>query len=346
VCVCHTGLMLELAPQSWEIPFDEPIPAFEAVTEVILNEKPCVLGWGEGYKGMESARVLVFQTQNGPLGRVLDPTCILRRRIIRTDHSLRIASEWAFTIKSSPSSVLQTGFKKACRLNTLARLFYLNEDAQLREHGQVARFAVVLSPLGWGLFRSLSEPREKRLVTRDEVGFWWPTEDATLLEKPAHDLWNGLREQLDSPDSPIGFTRRLMQKSQAERMALLWNWKNGDERELEQVVRWLFLSQTPWWQTPRHLRWHLDLHKKNAFNVAIGGGPNPPRTPELEAALHQVWDWFSPAPNVKALKHHLELKRLFVASEHLTVVDINEPTMHEQMEAALRWREWLERSGA
>lgn len=42
----------------------------------------------------------------------------------------------------------------------------------------------------------------------------------------------------------------------------------------------------------------------------------------------------------------LELKRLFVANDHALVLEIREPTLHEQLEASLRLRAWLAQHGA
>lgn len=74
-------LNFELQPH--DSAFDEPVPAFEVVTEMTWDQRSFALGWGEGYKGMESARLLVCQPQEGTLKRVMDPSGILRRQVTR-----------------------------------------------------------------------------------------------------------------------------------------------------------------------------------------------------------------------------------------------------------------------
>lgn len=309
--------------------FDNPSPPFEVVTAESHLGMPYVLGWGEAYKNMVTARVLIFQAPTGPLWRIVP-------KDVSPDSYWFASREVSFNVNEEVS--LRDKLTVALEQNLGAHLFFLNEDARLRQIGEVARYAVLLTPRGWGQWRQLGRLSDGRVYTRSEAGFWYSVSSSSIAA-PASDLWESLRPELNFPDSPLHFAREFAALSKNHRYPL-WNWKRGNQHEFEQVVYSLFLSQPKWWQTPRHIEWILNIKGRTGTLVPRDGRPRPRRTPTLGKSLDKVWNYFSPTVDAEAQQKHLELKRLFNFSEDVISMTANDPTRHEQLEAVLRWREW------
>jgi hypothetical protein len=323
----------ELEPH--DAPTDEA--GFEVVTHAKWEGKTFSLGWGEGYKGMETSRVALFQTPGEPLLRAVSA--------VNFPDSC-VSSERAVSVREG-GGALREAFVEVAQCNGWARLLFLREDGELRRQGERALFCVFLTGCGWGQWRRLRQTQSGRTVAHRAASFWWtPGDEALLWSGSARDVWNELRAQLDAPDSPFAFARRFADTPANERSALLWRTKGGTRSEMEAVLRNLFLSQFKWWQTPRHITWCLDLKNRSEMCEPLDDGPKPRRTPSFGKSLDRVWNWFSPSVDAETLARHLELKWLYEAGDHSIVIEVCDPTMHEQMEAALEWREWLERSGA
>ena len=305
--------------------------AFEVMAQSQWRGEACSVGRGESFKGMETVRVVVFQNQNSPLRRAIEFMYFTGGWKVPNDKTTGLKDE---------AGAYKEAVYAAANGNSWARLLYLNQGLQLRRSGEEARFALVLCAQGWAQWRVLRRTQSGKIVTARTANFWWKPDYPLLENGAAFELWRTLRAQLDDPDSPIGFARRFAEIPNSPK-ALTWKFERGTQDEMETVLRHLFLAQTKWWQVPRHLGWWLDFKDRSAEIKPLDDLAKPRRTPTFNKSVERVWNWFSPTIDEEALTRHLELRRLYDTGDHFLRISAREPTMHEQLEAALLWREWL-----
>lgn len=305
---------------------------FEVVTRAKWRGKKYGVGLGESHHSEETS-VLVIQRSGKPLLRAVEPICSI--------HWLYEAANEKVVGLADEAHDLKAMFRETGKHKTWARLFYLNDQLQLRQSGEEARFAVLLSGQGWAKWRVLERTQNGHSEAISTAHFRWkPANKKTLRRATSLDLWQPLRVELNLSGSHIEFARRFIELSADEKHHLLWRYRNGNQRELKVVLRDLLLAQPDWWKEPRHVSWHFDYHDRFPTRYSCDDKPIPQLTKVFERSLKKVWKWFDPVLDKKDYKRHLELQRYWDNTLDSIPIKVNEPTAHEQLEAALRFREW------
>lgn len=229
------------------------------------------------------------------------------------------------------------------------RELYLNWQFELRaeEDEEQAGYSLSIAPDGSGYF-GLEEYPRPHLLRRD-VSFGWTASD--VLRQSAQQLMAYLENEQD-----YRFARAFICMSDDERLQQMFQWKRGDHHELKQVVMWLLLSQEELWQQCTELRLTIDLMFTNfEWGTKLSSDQHPikvkndkghPLPPSLRDSLQTIMAWFEPQLNAAQVEKHKCLDDLLGEGEWLIVVRFSNPSAHERIEAALKWREWLAEHGA
>ncbi|RYX86854.1 hypothetical protein EON83_01335 [bacterium] len=236
----------------------------------------------------------------------------------------------------------------------IGRLYFLDQEGQLRRYGEVARAAIVIRADGRGIW--------KRWIDDEDVD-WTQVkapfrlfDETSLKEFTSHSalyIWWLLEEALGDPNSDASFARDWVSKSDDEREDLLWNWSRAERERLRAQFQALLLcallSDDTIWE------------EEGSWQCSVSSASEILLSPEPEAELRDVPDWLSKAIellwngmapfNEDVLRHECVRQWKQGKSEWASgysptwdtfFVETREPTAHERMEAMMRWRDWVE----
>ena len=163
-----------------------------------------------------------------------------------------------------------------------------------------------------------------------------PSDYIQAVETLGH-LWN-------IENSDVRFSWKWSQLSPAEANNLLMG-VTGDLRELEQIMRWVIISATRLWESSDHWTWKL-----TPYEFSDDGFSSDTHSLHGEVLSSRKWQKFLRsryAPNWRGdliARHQCALKFYeFSRNFYLGIAKISPPpTAHEQLEAKLALREWLQ----
>ena len=231
--------------------------------------------------------------------------------------------------------------------------YHLTQQLELRRWNEVAHWCFDLSAKGWGSLFRWSVPSTTWQQLRDKQAFGWPSQEKEnwRSETDALAWWRILKPQLEDANSDVRFALRFCLPSSAEQRAVVWRWRRGDYEEAQQVFRWALLAHSNSWPSIQTGCWHvkLPLPEQERFGfwcVPRRGYRELNDAPELARATEQVNAYFAPRVDSALLARSLCVQRWSGSRTLYFRIPFDVPTQHERLEAALKWREWLERSGA
>lgn len=253
---------------------------------------------------------------------------------------IRFPSCSPLQLKTSLDDVLQKG--------KFARLFFLEENENLRRYDAHSRYLLIVGAMGWASWIRLNSKLENSWFESEAPFVWTKTPDAArFLETPALELWAQIQTQKADETSDCAFARRFLDWSEEERQKRLWNWKNGSREELKAVLKIALLSQNELWENVDSLKWTIFLEKfqhtwhrgfLNRFSgstlVQNGLAPGV-----LREVLRRVHPFFAPTLDEDSLQH-LAAARWRNKQNPTLQIEIQNPSAHERLEAHLQWRDW------
>lgn len=260
----------------------------------------------------------------------------------------QLPNAWYFhedALEAQQSYRLETALKKG----DLARLFFLDNQDNLYKGEGLARLALLVGAGGWGQWIQLSASLEDLpLFQRSTVFVWNDSPNINqFLTVPASKQWEIIAEQKADASSDCAFARRALDWSRQERNALLYGWKKGSRTELETVLRAALIGQRDLWTNSAGCEWVIRVDRFhgadywgdwNDLDAPRSTGSNPPN--EVRAILRRVAPFFEVVFNRELTTPHREALRWGYYFHERVVVRVENPTAHEQLEAALFWSEW------
>ncbi len=241
-----------------------------------------------------------------------------------------------FALRASLDTVWKT--------RKIARLCFFNQHGQLRRDGEAAHESLLVASNGtaaWNL-NGIGNPN------RDSVVFTFgaPSSNAQFSRRPAFEVWKSLQDPLSDSSSEATFARQFVQLTEQECRDLIFNNVRGTDKEMEEWLHTLLLREDAWSEPAlgQELRLHSYApdHLELFWDDDYFGEPAT-ATPELEAGAARVRNWFLPVNQEVAQRSCV--KQWLRRNNPRLRVSIHHPSAHQQLEAALRWREWLASTG-
>ena len=241
----------------------------------------------------------------------------------------------------SESSNLGATLTQLWQENRFARYFFCNERGNLRQESEAAQASLLIASNGLAAWN-----RAEVENFSDAIVFDWssPLTNSEFLNLPAFELWKKVEDLLEEPNSKALFARNFAQMNENERYNTIFNGSCLSENEFKLLLRCLLLSQDFWTETNKELEVIVDTAKGGDIELDF----------ILNFAYEQVELSDELAQNIRLLlSHHC---RAQIPEEEIqghscvdiwlsgkpTVIEevVRRPTAHEQLEAALRWRQW------
>ena len=225
--------------------------------------------------------------------------------------------------------------------NEFARHFFLNQNNELRVGEEETSGAILVRPDGTATWTSLAQHME----IKKESMFRWgePLTAAQFLRLPAMEVWKRLQTLPKNPDSEAIFARRFGAMSNRERTKLVFRSRRGPNKEIVQLLEVIARAEGIWDEVPegKELHIHLDAIAEDEVLGWSGFGTQfVSSDPSLLADVMQLREWFFPMRQEFARHLCVQQWLEWNGGPHHLYAFIKPPTAHEQLEAALRWREW------
>ena len=283
--------------------------------------------WQLGLKQVRHDQCLVFRRSNGPLL-----------------HGVLIATAYSkIEMKEVTPGEMWPWFVKCQQEGRWSRHLHWTEQFKLRNKGEKAFYETMYSPNGAGNWSVCGA------YPPHYAGFHWFKDHSDFLSR-ASTL--ELLESLESaPDCE--FARRYLSASSEMYWPNVWTWRRGDYTEFERVLTWALMAQEELWHELGELHLQVDLTRNWNDNEeqlgailfsdkhGVHSAENPtPWPPKVHQALATALEWFGPQVNQANVDKHLCLQQTL----NWGCVFIIEPkdfTAHEQIEASVKWHEWL-----
>jgi len=163
-----------------------------------------------------------------------------------------------------------------------------------------------------------------------------------FLSLPALDVWEQIESQLADESGEAAFARDFARQGQTERDATALSWRGGAPAKMKEVLESLLVAHG----TNRvNEIGRVFLNSDRRLWEELGRMIFPREVcDELQRDIERVWRHFEPLKphieNFKCVRKHVKGSLL---PEEICVPP---SSAHERMEAMLRFREWLEESGA
>ena len=217
------------------------------------------------------------------------------------------------------------------------RQFILNAQGELRQEGEEAYEGLLVDSIGggsWSLGAIRPEPHDKS-------GFTWDSmmTPAQFRRLPALEVWRRVQEAMVNANSDGAFARRFALMNEIERHALIYKDTSISKQEFESALRAFVIAQDLWEQESYDEEILFALFSDGAIYLGIGDEESPIPT-QLEASVEALRQSYLPVN--EEVEHFSCVKDWLDNRAELAELVISPPTAHEQLEAALRWRQWKE----
>ena len=333
--------------EAHDVAFDGDESGAQSLTQAKWHGTTWNIGMGGHARGKQKQRALVRQIE----GRPILYGCSTTRTTTSYDELNELSVE-----ANDDMFGLRMIFADTMAKSKWARGLFLNDNLKLRSRGEEARWFLLLSPFGWGVWRDLqvanasSSPQDRKA---GEGEFLWADEEQEWLKSAsASHIMARFESLCEMPEADVHFARTFASQTTSQRHNHLWNWKRGNADELARVLRLAFLSQEELWRHVSGASWEVDPGRdinrqwRGGRLHSVVGGSAPDTLPGLKSALLHVLEWFGPQRNTDLEHKHLSLKRLAAATRQWHInIEAREPSAHERLEAMLEWRAWLEETG-
>ncbi|BCM89143.1 hypothetical protein IAD21_00987 [Abditibacteriota bacterium] len=323
-----------LTLQCHDFPSDGDELADRLLTQANWQGEMWHIGVG-GTTRIDSLRAVCCQKPDSPL--------LYLTHSAEFDHSLGNMAE-LIRNAAVDSFGLRMSFADGIKKEKWGRAFFLNEDLKLRQKGERARYFLLLSPHGWGLWRDVLAQNNRSYYYWNDgqaVFLWSRADERTwLYEASASEILARVHIQLAESKSDVGFARIVSSSSFAQRRQLVWHCKRGNTTEMERVLRWAFLAEDELWNSATNLSWRVELEENAREESYIDVDDREFLPSSLQEALAQVFAFFAPERDNEAIQQHLCLQVAVWSSSHLQI-EADQPSTHERLEAFIEWRDWL-----
>ena len=258
-------------------------------------------------------KVLCFRREGGPL--------------LRDMRRFKKRGEMPATQRMKPR------FIECMETNSWKRELFLNRAFTLRQSHEETSCSIALASDGNGCIHH---------GTLRDVPFKCQAQDYSRLG--VGELLSLLEDEED-----FRYARRFKSLSRRKVWDEMWLWKRGDDEELRQILTLALMAQGETDKVILRLDLLDDSQEERYLYVAIEGfvlcGEAERRdlTPALEEAVETVLAWFGPHINTANVEAHPCLIQLVMPGTWTIETQPNppNPTAHERVEAAVKWREWL-----
>ena len=228
--------------------------------------------------------------------------------------------------------------------NEFACHFFFNQYNELRVGKEEASGAILVRPDGTATWTWLAQEME----VEKETMFRWsePLTPAEFLYLPALEVWKRLQILLDDPDSEARFARRFGAMSNKERTKLVFRSRRGPNYKLFPLLEAIARAEGVWDRVPEGEELHISLDATTQDDVFSYQGQffleKVGANVSTLASVTQLREWFFPMRQEFARHLCVQQWLFWNGGPHHFFASIKRPTAHEQLEAALRWREWKE----
>lgn len=224
------------------------------------------------------------------------------------------------------------------RRNDFARQFFF-WDGQLRQANEIATERLLV----WNDGRATWQWHEQ-VWWRSNAYFSWgaPMDAEEFLFLPILDVWAQIENQLADERGEAAFARSFARQSEKEREATVCSLRAAARLEMKQMLRCLLIAhgmnedneEEPYFLRSDRNLWGSTRRKTQALGISD----------ELQRDIERVWRHFEPFdPRIE----NFECVRKVINARLLEeAIYFSPSTAHEKMEAMMRWRDWLEESGA
>jgi len=224
------------------------------------------------------------------------------------------------------------------RRREFARQFFFS-DGQLRREDTVATERLLVWSGGKAAWSWHEQPD-----SQTDARFSWddPMSAEEFLFWPALDVWEQIESQLADEGGEAAFARSFARLSEAERDSTVLSWRRGTPAKMREVLECLLVAHGMN-QSNEIERLFLKNDRRlwgqfGSFSFLRDVSD------ELQRDIERVWRHFEPMnPRVQDFECVREYVKANLIPEEILVPP---SSAHERMEALLRWRAWVEESGA
>ncbi len=228
--------------------------------------------------------------------------------------------------------------------NTLCRHFaryiVLNENGNLRCEDETAHQGLLVASNGLASWDSeIIDGGNCHALT-----FKWnePMSCFDFMRLPFTEFWLGLQSTVKKVDSQAITARRFASMDSQERQKFAFEEAKVNKEDAKRILSQLVKAQEIWIDLPDDVK--VTLQTTDLQNSLYSGDRGRGNTKRIEiptalqADLEIFWNWFQP---LRAEILNQFTIRDWVEFDYPSFdVSVSRPTAHEQLEAALRWREW------
>lgn len=222
--------------------------------------------------------------------------------------------------------------------NQFARYFFCNESGDLRREGEPSQNSLLVAPLGSAAWAG----RETHIANPIVFDWGTPMTNSEFLQISSLELWK--RMQNDTSSELLG-ARQFANMDDEERHQSIWGSSCISEEKTELLLRTLITGQNFWMENPEVTSVSVDIYTgQEEIEISIEQGANYELmkiTDELFEDAQLLANHFRPPSKPKIETNSYRGIWISGRSRDLQL-DVSRPTAHEQLEAQLRWREWIE----
>ena len=237
------------------------------------------------------------------------------------------------------SAVLRKMFEDASDSH-LARYIVLNENGEMRLENDVASDGLLVAPNGLAAWdSSLIDSNHCHALT-----FEWndPMSSTDFIRLSTAQVWQRLQPLLRNLESPVNVARRFALMSSQERQKFALEEARISASEAKKLLQLLLVSQELWSELPQGSVLKLRTTEiENTFWFELNSVDERVQvSAAMEADLNTFWNWFQPLK--PELLNQFNLRDWMGFDLPRFHIEVSQPSSHEQLEAALRWRQWKE----
>ncbi len=337
--------MIELNP--WDVPNDE----FAAQVEDGGIVKWSGVDWQILLFGKPTDEEILLFGKVGSKNRSL----VVRRvdlglsapiwRITHRINSIILSEEWHPKKSQLTKNELVLA---ALEEKRVSRRFYTNSKREPRDAKDHARMFFDLNAVGVGGFSEVGyRYMEEEPPRPPRTYFRWPSQTQGILkEMDSMKWWTVLQKEWEELDSDASFAFDFYKMTCLQKRDLVWSWKNGSYKAAKRILTLALSAQQELWDKDSRWSWNLKLPLSEVERCSsIQSGTIRIESLELQRAAELVNAHFAPQPDADLIARHLCVRKwrgLKAVQFHIPLVAM---TMHEGLEAHLRWRRWSEKHG-